>query len=67
MKRPSYAEAVYWIALNDSAGDNDDQDGVAGYISTALVADLWGLDQNEVAGDVIVERMKVGLGTGAPF
>lgn len=68
-KRPSYREAVQWIALNDNAGDDrvpagcrDGQlqrkviDSIAGYISTLLVADLFGAEPLLVATDIFRER-----------
>lgn len=68
-KRPSYREAVYWIAHNDNDGgdrvpvgcrDGELQgqvrNNIAGYISTLLVADLFGADPQAVAADIFRER-----------
>jgi hypothetical protein len=58
MKRPGYREACCWIAMNDEAGAPDalDTEVVAGYISVALVADLFGVDCLRVALDVCRHR-----------
>ena len=78
-KRASYREGVEWIALNDNAGDDDPEkcgtDGeaqremignIAGYISTLLLADLFGADPAMVAHDIFRKRAqaaeKVRLG-----
>ena len=54
-KRASYREAVSWIALNDSAADllQDTADTIAGYLTVALVADIFGKDRMDVARDVM--------------
>lgn len=59
-KRASYREGVEWIALNDDAGSPDAQvrDVVAGYISTCLLADLFGFARERVAKDVVRYRGK---------
>jgi hypothetical protein len=57
MKRASYREAVAWIAQNDEPEDGD-ADNVAGYISTTLVADIFGVDQERVGRDVVRYRVK---------
>lgn len=56
-KRPTYAAAVYWIALNDEPGEND-LTHIEQLISTALVADLFGADEQRVAVDV--QRVRAG-------
>jgi hypothetical protein len=60
-KRPSYFEAVNWIALNDNAGDGEGVREIQGYLSTALVADLFGADPWKVAVDVERARFRFGL------
>lgn len=50
-KRASYREGVAWIALNDEPGD-DNPDSVSSYISTALLADLFGKTTEQVARDI---------------
>jgi hypothetical protein len=49
---PTYGAAVLWIAENDAPGDRHGPGELAGYISVALVADLFGKDQRQVAFDV---------------
>jgi len=56
MKRPSYKHAVEWIALNDNAGNGDTEEEIAGYISTALVADIFDISTERVASDVAKHR-----------
>ncbi len=68
-KRASYREGVEWIALNDNAGgdspktcgrDGEAQrvmrENIAGYVSTLLLADLFGADPLKVAGDIFRVR-----------
>lgn len=54
-KRASYLDAVQWIAWNDEEEVLDRRE-VAGFISTCLVADLFGITPMEVAKDVIALR-----------
>jgi hypothetical protein len=49
MKRASYKFGIAWIALNDNPGDEEGLEEVSGYISTALLADLFSVDQKKVA------------------
>lgn len=58
--RPTYREAVQWIALNDNPGDDEGVSEIQGYISTLLVADLFGADPSLVALDVVRSRHGVG-------
>jgi hypothetical protein len=66
MKRPGYHAGVAWIATNDESGndgpDNPDAEAnVAAYISTALLADLFGVECERVARDVMrVRRNEAG-------
>lgn len=55
MRHASYRRGVEWIALNDEAGSSDAED-VAGYISTLLLADLFGVEPERVARDVVRYR-----------
>lgn len=59
MKRASYKEAVMWIGLNDEDGASErlDADTVAGYISTTLVADIFGVPSIQVAEAIVAFRM----------
>lgn len=56
----SYRRGVEWIALNDDAGSDDARivEQVRGYISTLLLADLFGKEPREVATDVVRLRMR---------
>ena len=59
MKRASYREAVAWIALNDSAGEDElDPKAVSELVSSALVADIFGVTEAKVAEDVIRYRRR---------
>lgn len=58
-----YTDAVEWIALNDSAGDtpagmdfDDAFDNARNLVSTCLVADVFGVDQDKVGMDVLRVR-----------
>jgi hypothetical protein len=51
-KRPSYLQAVRWIALNDNSGNDDSVEVIQGYVSTLLVAALFGADPRRVATDI---------------
>lgn len=55
MKRASYRHAIEWIAHNDSAADDgaDDPEIVAELVSSALVADIFGIDTERVGRDVV--------------
>lgn len=67
MKRPCYMEAIEWIAYNDGPGDADATDvgRLSGTISVALVADMFGIDQDSVARAVVRYRLKNPDTTGA--
>lgn len=54
-KRASYREGVAWIAVNDEP-DERDAEIVAEYVSTALLADLFGKRDSEVGRDVVAYR-----------
>lgn len=60
-KVASYKEAIKWIAYNDDAGcpNSLSMENVAGYISTCLVADLFGCSTEKVANDIIKLRMLI--------
>jgi hypothetical protein len=58
MKRASYREAIAWIALNESPADGADQDAIASYMTTHLVADMFGTSDSRVAEDVARARMR---------
>ncbi len=69
LHRASYRAGVAWISLNDNPGDDNPltcgRDGaaqatmrasIAGYISTLLLADLFGAEPARVAADVFRHR-----------
>ena len=51
----SYRKGIEWIALNDDYGATDafDVDVVSTYISTVLLADLFGKEPLEVAENIV--------------
>lgn len=51
MKRASYRNAVALIAANDDPG-RFDLEAIRGYITVALVADIFGVSTERVARDV---------------
>jgi hypothetical protein len=59
MKRPSYHDACYWIAVNDNPGNGDGLEEVTGYITVAMLADIWGLDTEKVGRDVYGTRKRI--------
>lgn len=66
MARASYRFGVEWIAMNDDAGsmeametDADHEERVAGYISTGLLADLFGKTAESVARDIVRKRKQL--------
>ena len=61
MKRPGYREACSWIAWNDDASAGPDEDAIASYVSTKLVADLFGVECERVARDVARIRVREGF------
>lgn len=58
-KRASIKEAVHWIAHNDEPLETDAEE-IASLVSVKLVADLFGLTDEEVAKRVARERRKEG-------
>ena len=60
MKRASYREAIAWIALNDSAGDNDalDPTRASELVSSVLIADLFDVPMEKVGEDIVRYRKK---------
>lgn len=57
VKRASYREAVAWIAMNDEPTE-DDLNEVAEAITVCLIADIFGVFPDRVAGDVLRYRKK---------
>lgn len=60
MKRPSYREAVAWVAENDSGGSADalEPTVVSELVTACLVADLFGVEPERVGQDVVKYRKK---------
>ena len=58
MKRANYRDAIAWIACKDDAGTPDalNLEAVQGHISVCLIADLFGVEQERVARDVVRYR-----------
>jgi len=54
-RKQGYRFGVRWIAENDEP-DTLDAEEVSGYISTLLLADLFGKDALDVARDVVRAR-----------
>lgn len=57
MKRPSYREAIAWVAQNDDASVTDPE-LVHAAVTVGFVADLFGVEQKKVTADVIKFREK---------
>ena len=64
MQRGSYRFAVEWIALNDNAGDGDESKQISGYLTVALLADLFGVLQERIAKDVLTFRKGISARGG---
>jgi len=56
MRAKGIKYAIEWIALNDAAGDNQSAEDMVGYVSVALVADLFGKSPEEIAQRVFEKR-----------
>jgi hypothetical protein len=58
MKRANYRDAISWIACNDDADGPDalSFEAVRGHASVCLIADLFGVEQERVARDVVRYR-----------
>lgn len=65
MKKQGYKFGVEWIAVNDSPNDGDDLEAVATYVSTLLLADLFGKEASKVAADILRYRQKNKIGQPA--
>lgn len=57
MKRASYRDGVAWIANNDEPGE-EDPEVIRGFISTLLLADIFGVPEEKVAADIVKARKK---------
>lgn len=56
MYQPRYAEAVEWIATNDSPADNDSPEIIAGLVTVRLIAVLFNVPNETVAWDILALR-----------
>jgi hypothetical protein len=54
-KKTGYQYAIRWVAVNDEPLDGDPR-SIASYISTCLVADLYGYTPEKVAQDIAAIR-----------
>jgi len=57
MKRASYRFAVQWIADTDESAETD-LEAIKSLPSVLLIADLFGIDNERVARDVLRKRTK---------
>jgi hypothetical protein len=57
MKRPSYREAIYWLAHNDDTEWVYDAEPIAS-VTACIVADLFGVPTDKVYNDVKRELEK---------
>lgn len=74
MKRPGYRDAIRWIAENDEPGLHhpgngcttlENVEGISEQITVALVADIFQVDEEQVASAVYSLRMKEVKGATA--
>lgn len=61
MKTASYRHAIWWIATNDSAGEDDalDPEAVQSLVTSLLVADIFDVPEIKVGEDVVRMRKKL--------
>lgn len=65
-RAPSYRFGVEWIATNDDPTERD-PDNIKSYISTLLLADLYGRTPESVARDIARFRWKIDARTLTPL
>lgn len=60
MKRASYRYGIAWVAMNDSAGDDNrlEPDEVGYLVSSLLIADLFDVPPERVGADIVRYRKK---------
>lgn len=65
MKRPSYKEAIEYIALNDSPGDEGalNPEDCSGLVTSQLVSAIFHIDSKKVGKDVAIFRKKHSEGS----
>ncbi len=51
--------AIEWIAMNDEPAETSDAEAIAGLVTVALVADLFGKSPEEIARRVLRYRNKI--------
>lgn len=54
-RRPNYGDAVVWLASNDETLEHD-HETIAGFTTTLLAADLFGVDPRCLATDIVRAR-----------
>jgi hypothetical protein len=61
MKHASYRHAIAWIASNDSGGEDDalTPATVGYYVTSLLVADIFGVEPERVGADIVSYRKKM--------
>jgi hypothetical protein len=64
-KRASYRVGVEWIGYNDEPGSNDVEE-ISEFISTLLLADLFGKNPRNVAEDIVRWRQNNYRAVGWP-
>lgn len=57
---PMYVEAIKWIALNDAPADKDEREELCRYLTVQLLAHMYNVESDTVAGDVIKAREAFG-------
>lgn len=58
LARASYYEACAWIAYNDNEADGPDEALIGGYLTVALVADIFVTTTDRVATEVARVRVE---------
>jgi len=58
MRRASYRYGVEWLAENDETSATD-PDEIASFVTTLLLADLFGVEPARVARDVLRKRKQL--------
>lgn len=64
--RPTIKKGCEWIAMNDNEGAGDREADIAGYVSTCLLADLFGTDRAKLAKTIATIRRNLGYAVGEP-
>ena len=56
MNEDTYEKAVNWIAYEDDSECLDEKE-IAQYLTTTLVADVWRVDPNKLAKEILRRRL----------